>query len=582
MKKKSLIIVQLLSIALLSGCDSKDTISSNETNNSISEDTTNSLSESSLIDSEPSQEKVVSLLSKININDITSYDFFDRSYAYNFYNGSKYIVSANVQTGLINYDAMHTFNLYQNNFITDEITVNALDGVETTRIGSSTNANGQIYQNGDYIYDYFVCDSLKDQSFVECFEVDYYQTFSDYFNYLTIIEDAKSAFSNPTSYFPEDYGYETPTIEITVKNGVESYYIASQYPGDSNYKPYIIEIMVEYDTNIDTFKSITYKERSMLSSLDVDYEIGTSSLTIYTIANIEIGKKEVFNGDIYTFDDISNKENIHNAPEQIVDMSKFDDGQLSEETALKVIQNIYAYSNDVRQTNYSMIYHGAFDFADTNRTDFGNAKFEGKIVAYKNGITDNNGFIQKVDSSDQPIGSTYDYRIFTKATNEGIFKGGIFSKYITSSFGFLNKKSVSKAKAYLDANPLYWSEISSILNQFSEYKLGKNINSNGSTIEVSVSGTKNNNSLEIKGQLHFKSNSGFSVENIDTFTFNIENDKLMYCKLVSTGQTLTSEKYTDTYEARFVHAAKVDFTGEEMDILNDIDTQIDIDEFRII
>lgn len=582
MKKKSLIIVQLLSIALLSGCDSKDTVSSNEASVSASENTNSSSSESSLIDSEPSQEKVVSLLSKININDITSYDFFDRSYAYNFYNGSKYIVTANLQTGLINYDAMHTFNLYQNNFITDEITVNALDGVETTRIGSSTNANGQIYQKEDYIYDFFICDALKDQSFVECYEVDYYQTFSDYFNYLTIIDDAKNAFSNPTSYFPEEYGYETPNIEITVKNGVESYYISSQYPGDSNYKPYIIEIMVEYDTNIDTFKSITYKERSMLNSLDTDYEIGTSSLTIYTIANIETGEKKVFNGDIYTFDDISDKEKIHNAPEQVVDMSKFEDGQLSEETALKVIQNIYAYSNDIRQTNYSMIYHGAFDFADTNRTDFGNAKFEGKIVAYKNGITDNNGYIQKVDSSDQPVGSTYDYRIFTKATNEGIFKGGIFSKYITSSFGFLSKKSVAKAKAYLDANPLYWTEISSILNQFSEYKLGKNINSNGSTIEVSVSGTKNNNSLEIKGQLHFKSNSGFSVENIDTFTFNIENDKLMYCKLVSTGQTLTSEKYTDTYEARFVHASKVDFTGEEMDILNDIDTQIDIDEFRII
>ena len=69
-----------------------------------------------------------------------------------------------------------------------------------------------------------------------------------------------------------------------------------------------------------------------------------------------------------------------------------------------IIRNIYAYSNDVRQTNYSMLYHGAFDFANTDRTEFGNALFEGKMIAYSNGILDNNGTIQLVDSDDSPKG----------------------------------------------------------------------------------------------------------------------------------------------------------------------------------
>ena len=41
-------------------------------------------------------------------------------------------------------------------------------------------------------------------------------------------------------------------------------------------------------------------------------------------------------------------------------------------------------------------------------------------------------------------------------------------------------------------------------------------------------------------------------------------------------------KYDDVYEARFVHAPKVAFNGEEMDILNEIDTQVDITEFEIL
>lgn len=86
-----------------------------------------------------------------------------------------------------------------------------------------------------------------------------------------------------------------------------------------------------------------------------------------------------------------------------------------------------------------MIYHDAFDFATTDRTTFGDAKFEGKIIAYNNGITDNNGTIQLVDTENQPTGTPAPYRIFTKATSIGIFRGGKFTKYITSAFGYASK-----------------------------------------------------------------------------------------------------------------------------------------------
>ena len=588
MNKKLLVLSQVAALLVLAGCGSENT--SSTTPSSTSSSTVISSTSSSSISSTssssatvaPTKERIVSLLTELDQDKVTSYDFVDRSYAYNFYNNSKYIVSGNIQTGLINYQAKHKFQLFNNQFISDEITIDSLDGVETTKVVETNYANGQIYQEGNYIYDYFICTSLYEQSFVNCNEIDYYNQFDTYFNYLSIIDTIKDAFNNPTEYFPVDDGYETPVFDATVQDGVEHYALSCVFPGADDYKPIIINFSVDYETSTKEFVSIDYKIRSLLDSLDTDYEIGTSSITSYNITNLKFGDKTNFDGVVFTFDDIPSKSSIHNAPKEVIDVSDKEDGALDEETALEIIKNIYAYSNDVRQTNYSMIYHDAFDFATTDRTTFGDAKFEGKIIAYNNGITDNNGTIQLVDSENQPTGTPAPYRIFTKATSIGIFRGGKFTKYITSAFGYASKTSFTSAREYLDANPLYWSEISSILEGFSTYALGSTTFESGTTIDVSVSGAKSGTSLEIKGQLHSKTSNGLSVENIDSFTFSIEDGKLMYCKFVTMGQTSSSVKYEDTYEARFVHAPKVDFTGTEMDILNEIETQITMDDFKII
>ena len=227
-----------------------------------------------------------------------------------------------------------------------------------------------------------------------------------------------------------------------------------------------------------------------------------------------------------------------------------------------------------------MLYHNAFDFADTDRPDFGDAYFVGKLVSYKNNIVDNNGYIQLADKNDQPVGNKYNYRIFSKVIDDLIVKGGIFSKYITSSFACVSKNSITSSRDYLDANPLYWPEIKEIYNAFSLYNLGNNRLDGGETYQINVSGTKKGTSLEIKGQIHYRA-STFTVENVDTFTFNIENDKLMYCKFNSTGETRSDGKYTDIYEAKFVHADKEDFVGEEMNF-DDINTQVTMEDFAII
>lgn len=597
MKKKYLFSL-IATLTVLASCTttpstsvSSSSKSNNSQNTSTSSTISNSSSSSSSLSSSSSssnsssstikpEEKVVQLLSEINLDNIVSYNFIDRSYSYNSYNNSKYIVTGNVSTGLVNYEATHKFKLYNNDVIVDNISVDSLDGVEKTEAVLNTKAKGQIYLKNNYIYDYFICNSMKEQSFVECYETDYYRNLNTYFNYLGIITDIKTAFSDPNSYFPTESGYETPIIEYNIENGIEHYSLTSKFPGTDDYKPVIINFEVDYNTSTNTFTKIKSQNRSMIGSLDTDFEIGTSSITSYTITNIQFGEKDIFNDSLYTFDDIQNKNNIHNAPKYIVDISNLNDGLIDENTAFEIVKNIYAYSNNIRQTNYSMKYHNAFDFATTDRTEFGNAIFEGKIISYANGILDNNGTIQLMDSYDQPIGDKSDFRIFTKAESYGILRGGKFSKYITSAFAFMAKSYITNTREYLDANPLYWNEIASIYNNFETYGLGQTI-VNNSKINVSVSGTKSGSSLEIKAQLHSVSSYGTNTENIDAFTFYIEDNKLMSLLFQTTGNT-SSGKYTDTYEAKFVHGSKKNFSGDEMNILDEIESQISMDDFNII
>lgn len=600
MKKKYLFSL-IATLTVLASCTttpstsvSSSSKSNNSQNTSTSSTISNSSSSSSSLSSSSSsssssnsssstikpEEKVVQLLSEINLDNIVSYNFIDRSYSYNSYNNSKYIVTGNVSTGLVNYEATHKFKLYNNDVIVDNISVDSLDGVEKTEAVLNTKAKGQIYLKNNYIYDYFICNSMKEQSFVECYETDYYRNLNTYFNYLGIITDIKTAFSDPNSYFPTESGYETPIIEYNIENGIEHYSLTSKFPGTDDYKPLIINFEVDYNTSTNTFTKIKSQNRSMIGSLDTDFEIGTSSITSYTITNIQFGEKDIFNDSLYTFDDIQNKNNIHNAPKYIVDISNLNDGLIDENTAFEIVKNIYAYSNNIRQTNYSMKYHNAFDFATTDRTEFGDAIFEGKIISYANGILDNNGTIQLMDSSDQPIGDKSDFRIFTKAESYGILRGGKFSKYITSAFAFMAKSYITNTREYLDANPLYWNEIASIYNNFETYGLGQTIVNNSKT-NVSVSGTKSGSSLEIKAQLHSVSSYGTNTENIDAFTFYIEDNKLMSLLFQTTGST-SSGKYTDTYEAKFVHGSKKNFSGDEMNILDEIESQISMDDFNII
>ena len=600
MKKKYLFSL-IATLTVLASCTttpstsvSSSSKSNNSQNTSTSSTISNSSSSSSSLSSSSSsssssnsssstikpEEKVVQLLSEINLDNIVSYNFIDRSYSYNSYNNSKYIVTGNVSTGLVNYEATHKFKLYNNDVIVDNISVDSLDGVKKTEAVLNTKAKGQIYLKNNYIYDYFICNSMKEQSFVECYETDYYRNLNTYFNYLGIITDIKTAFSDPNSYFPTESGYETPIIEYNIENGIEHYSLTSKFPGTDDYKPVIINFEVDYNTSTNTFTKIKSQNRSMIGSLDTDFEIGTSSITSYTITNIQFGEKDIFNDSLYTFDDIQNKNNIHNAPKYIVDISNLNDGLIDENTAFEIVKNIYAYSNNIRQTNYSMKYHNAFDFATTDRTEFGDAIFEGKIISYANGILDNNGTIQLMDSSDQPIGDKSDFRIFTKAESYGILRGGKFSKYITSAFAFMAKSYITNTREYLDANPLYWNEIASIYNNFETYGLGQTI-VNNSKINVSVSGTKSGSSLEIKAQLHSVSSYGTNTENIDAFTFYIEDNKLMSLLFQTTGNT-SSGKYTDTYEAKFVHGSKKNFSGDEMNILDEIESQISMDDFNII
>ena len=111
MKKKYLFSL-IATLTVLASCTttpstsvSSSSKSNNSQNTSTSSTISNSSSSSSSLSSSSSnsssstikpEEKVVQLLSEINLDNIVSYNFIDRSYSYNSYNNSKYIVTGNV------------------------------------------------------------------------------------------------------------------------------------------------------------------------------------------------------------------------------------------------------------------------------------------------------------------------------------------------------------------------------------------------------------------------------------------------------------------------------------------------------
>lgn len=562
MKMKK-IALALLPICLLISCKGKETPSSSLT----SEDLT------------PSAELISKRLSKLDVNKITSFNFIDRSFDWRSYYNAKYIFTGDVQKAYVNYEAYHSFKVYED-IITDELDVDALVGVESPVKKDGLSAKGQIFTDkNDYLYDYLVCEKDPRKSFVNCYEMDYFNNLSSYFNYLDIVVSAANAFLDPTNYFSQDDGYLEPIVEIQIEDGKEIYTLEAQYEGDQTYKPFILDFEVVFNPQTSSFEKIVYKERSLLNTLKGDFETETDALRVWTLYNIRFGEKEKFNGERYTFQDIPDKNAIHDAPIEPVDLSSVSDGKLPDTTTLDIIRKINAYTRDIRQMNYSMLYHDAFDFAaDSSGADFGDAIFSGKAISYSNNILDNVGTIQKIDKNGLPKNEKpANFRIFTEVVDtkdaQGVLRIGQFDKYITSCLAFVSKSEFQSTHSYLDANPLRWSEIADILSDFSTYDLGNNASSS-KTIKITVSGEKKGTSLSLMGQIH--SNSGLT-EYIDRFTFEIENNALIYTKFETTGKN-----YTDTYEARFVHDPKSEFKGERISSDDGDFVQVTIDKFNII
>lgn len=559
--KKKIIVLALCSLSVLASCgnDDKSSVSSSES--------------SSLSDNE----RVSNLLSNIKVGQITSFDFIDRSYDFDSYYNAKYFITGNAKKAYVNYKATHNFSIYKD-LISDEIDVDGLEGVETPVSKTNISAKGQIYTDmNNYLYDFLVCEEEPSQSYVNCYEMDYFTNLKTYFDYLDIIGYASKAFSSPETYFSEDNGYETYSFNFSSKDEIYTFTLEGRYSGDSTYSPYIINFEVNYNNKTSSFDKITYKERSLLNGIDGDFETETSSLRIWEISNIKIGEKTTYSGKKYTFDDITNKSQIHDAPIEKADLSNTSDGKISDEITLQIFKNIYAYSNDINQMNYSMYYHDAFDIADTSK-DIGDAVFSGKIISYSNNITDNVGTIQKVDKNGLPLSEDpANFRIFTEVVDtsnaKGILRTAEFDKYMTSSLAFESKSNFASSRAYLDPNPLYWSEISNIYSAFEKYGLGEKMLSTTSSIKITVSGEKKGNSLSLSSQIHTTTNL---TEYIDRFSFEIKNDKLEYMKFETSGKN-----YTDIYEGRFLHNEKKEFVGERIDD-EEITNQISMDQFNII
>lgn len=518
------------------------------------------------------------ILEKINTKNIKSFDFIDRSYNFDSYNNSKYIVTGSASKALINYEARHKYNLYNNNFIADEIEIDALIGVESVEVINTTNAKGQIYQEGNYLYDYFIGPN-KDDNFVNCYTTSKYRTLDIYFNYLSLIKDTINFYQNVNALYPAESGFSTPLTNISNEDNKETYLMSVSYPGDSTYMAFTYEYEVIIDSKTKSLDTLKVKLIQYKDTISGDYENEARTYIEYTLSNFKYGKKSNYEGEYNNFSMI-NERSIHNKPAQIVDTSNIKDGNLTSDDSLKIARNIFAYGENIKQCNYEFIYHDAFDIVNVNN-GIGNMKFKGIITSYSNDIQLNNGFMQKINNDDIPTGDKSNYQIFTIADDDGVKKGGKFDKYMTNCFAYLSKDNVVNTdnvtgdlRSYTGANPLLFPEFRNTIKTYQQYNLGKTIDSNV-TVEISASGYKNGDNLSITTSIR---KYGSLVDNTYTFTYEINKDDIKSCKFVVSGQLNSGTKYIDTYQATFLSGNKDTYKGEYMDF-SDIYTQVGMEAF---
>lgn len=552
MKKTPIFL--LISTSLLFSCSSSS--SSEEKEND------------SIWNEEASLVKASKIISSISWNDVKSFSFVDRSYGASYYYDSKYVISGDPKV-LVNYKADHNFKMFQDDFVSDEVSIDALSGVEAIAIQDSFQANEQIYLKDSYIYDIFLVD-VEGESFANCYPSHKYRTLAKYLNYDTVLNDTAASFANLTTLFPKDSGFLDPDVFMEKENGKEHYVVEISYPGDATYIAYTLGYEVILDTDAKKLESISTSVRYYNSGIDGAYETSTARFTSYTIKNIAYGEKDKYDGAIHSIDELPD-DKVHNAPAKQVDLSNVPNGELTSERALEFVNNILYYARDTRQTNYSFIYHKAYDFSSSTQDDIGDILFQGKLIAYQDNILDNHGTMRKVNSKDEPYGEEVPYWIYSQAMDDYVIKGGKFDKWITSNCAVYLADQIIDLRCFLDANPLFYgetekgesatSEFKKDLSLFSSFNLGEN-KTGDYTINLSCTGKKDNDKIIIDAVSNISSNS-YTANARNTWQFVIENDYLSSFNLKSEATSSYGSYYADTYEAIFLHAPKQVYTGDK-------------------
>lgn len=558
MKKNKLILLVLP--LLLSGCTSN--------------------SEEPLI-KEKTFERAAQLLNRLDKNNVNSFDFIDRSYNFDNISSSKYVVTGDYSKAKVDYEARHQYKLYSNNVIEDKLECDALTGVENTNVVSITNATGQIFDDGHYLYDYFIGPD-EDSKFVNCYAISKYRTINDYFNYLTLLDDTANMFLNVGTLYPTENGYTEPFRSIKEEDNKETYIMSVSYPGDSTYMAFTYEYEVSFDSTSLNLDHLRIRLVQFKDAVSGDYESEARTYTEYTLSNLNYGEKTEFNGKLNDFSMIR-EDKIYNKPHTIVDLKDYKNGKLPSDKSLEVARNILAYGEDISECNYEFIYHDAFDIADAKYTVFGDAQFKGTITSYSNDIQINSGSIKKIDRNDIPYGDGAPYEIYTIANDTGVEKYGKFEKYITPCCAFLTKNGIQNEdnpsadlRAYTGANPLFFPEFRDLMNYYHTYNLGKH--STGlSTIEITSSGEKNGDYLTISASTRIYNKT---VDDTFAFTFEINNNVMESVTLVVTGQS-QGTKYVDTYKAICLSNKKKEFKGE-LPNFDDITAQVTMRSFYAI
>lgn len=399
--------------------------------------TTTTTTEDPNVPVEVKMEDVANAIKKLAESNINGYNYTIRKYQDNFLNGEVYS----------NFAQSVDYKLHETGYT--QVIKNYEPSKPSLVLDNKVDeGEGRGYYLGEeFFVNGYKSTTSSDNNFINYYENNIYFDFNDLANvYPGLLADAYTAFTNPTSIWPEDVGFIHEENAFTVET-VEDSYIAT-------YTAYALEDpTMGYAHEVGSMKVTLDKElnaTNVVFNTDLfdpgyteDVDAHVNSIQYFSVGNFTFGDVDKTAVEPFA-DGTFTDEQISGAPKHVVEGVA--EGNVSEEKVIEILDNLEAYAAGTKTT---VIDTFQAEFYNANWEPMGPVNIDSTITAYKDYIVIADNHYEFV----LPEHAPYDEVRQVVAGEDGIettFKVGDSLSYM-----FNEKANVTKIDSFFNPSAAY-------------------------------------------------------------------------------------------------------------------------------